>query len=490
MDLKVPLTNEAKEKALAFAAQQQMSAVEYQRRSITGTLESSSVRVAVALLGLTKIESLMLFNSSLLKKPNFVLYMSELSLPEYFHIPNKIYIPQIPETDVKWTYSQGNTLANKTEGSFPVPLQFVPLGPGRYPCKILLTSRYDVRLYYIEGVVNSECPEAKFVFETPAFEAITQNIPIINKTKNEWKLQATVKGEWFYGPPILQVGPEETVQYPLTFKPILECEIKGLLILQNEVDGMEYTFYIKGIGKKPLAMDCITVNCEVGNIKEKTITLPNYSNTVVTYKVSSDLSIVWGDSYITIDPDNPTTYTLHVCPWKRGTFKGSISFSVINKETDDYEDETDQEPPFRKAISRLSHILDKEDSEVGEGNFKIWYNLEIHSSPKPAEKIIELKCIALESICLEIPIFNPRDRNVRIHVQLTSPALSGLKELKMSPQESINYVLRFSPASAGYKDESIIFQPETGEEFWYLLKLTTEPPEPTIMPDMKCDLGK
>ncbi|XP_027621499.1 cilia- and flagella-associated protein 47-like [Tupaia chinensis] len=63
VDLKVPLTNEAKEKALAFAAQQQMSAVEYQRRSITGTLESSSVRVAVALLGLTKIESLMLFNS-------------------------------------------------------------------------------------------------------------------------------------------------------------------------------------------------------------------------------------------------------------------------------------------------------------------------------------------------------------------------------------------------------------------------------------------
>ncbi|KAL1766772.1 hypothetical protein HispidOSU_021884, partial [Sigmodon hispidus] len=56
MDLKVPLTNEAKEKALAFAAQQQMSALEYERRAISGTLESSTVRVAVALLGLTKIE--------------------------------------------------------------------------------------------------------------------------------------------------------------------------------------------------------------------------------------------------------------------------------------------------------------------------------------------------------------------------------------------------------------------------------------------------
>lgn len=56
MDLKIPLTNEAKEKALAFAAQQQMSSLEYERRAVSGTLESSSIRVAIALLGLTKIE--------------------------------------------------------------------------------------------------------------------------------------------------------------------------------------------------------------------------------------------------------------------------------------------------------------------------------------------------------------------------------------------------------------------------------------------------
>nr|XP_008528450.1 PREDICTED: calponin homology domain-containing protein 2 [Equus przewalskii] len=56
VDLRLPLINDAKEKALVFAAQQQMSSIEYERRLITGTLESSSVRVAIALLGLTKIE--------------------------------------------------------------------------------------------------------------------------------------------------------------------------------------------------------------------------------------------------------------------------------------------------------------------------------------------------------------------------------------------------------------------------------------------------
>ncbi|CAO2623937.1 Cilia and flagella-associated protein 47 [Lemmus lemmus] len=107
VDLKVPLTNEAKEKALAFAAQQQMSILEYERRAITGTLESSTIRVAIALLGLTKIECLLLFNMSKLKKPKSILYTTELSLPAHFYIPRKIYIPQIPEPPAVQTPSLG-----------------------------------------------------------------------------------------------------------------------------------------------------------------------------------------------------------------------------------------------------------------------------------------------------------------------------------------------------------------------------------------------
>lgn len=56
VDLILPLTNEAKEEAFAFAAQKQISEEEYQRRLLTGTLESSSIRVAIALLGLTRAE--------------------------------------------------------------------------------------------------------------------------------------------------------------------------------------------------------------------------------------------------------------------------------------------------------------------------------------------------------------------------------------------------------------------------------------------------
>ncbi|XP_049479943.1 cilia- and flagella-associated protein 47-like, partial [Panthera uncia] len=302
-----------------------MSDIEYERRLITGTLESSSVRVAIALLGLTKIETCALFTTSKLKKPKSISYTAELSLPEYFDIPKKIYIPQIPETQTKLTQPQGIQPANKTVagGSVLVPLRFVPLSAGRYPCKILLTSRYDVRVYCIEGIVNAEEPEARFEFETPAFEALTQNIPVNNKTKNEWKCQVTIEGEWFYGPSVLYVGAGETVQYPLTFRPILECEIMGRLIVQNEADGMEYVFDIKGIGKRPLALEHIIINCQVGEMTNKPIMVPNHTKTIQTFKVSSDLPMVWGNPVITIDPDSTIPYILHVLPWKRGIFKAT-----------------------------------------------------------------------------------------------------------------------------------------------------------------------
>ncbi|XP_072869917.1 cilia- and flagella-associated protein 47 [Chlorocebus sabaeus] len=487
MDLKLPTTNEAKEKALAFAAQQQMSSIEYERRLITGTLESSSIRVAIALLGLTKIETLMLFHISKLRKPKTVSYTTKVSLPEYFYIPEKIYIPQVPEPQV---IKLSKTKAS--DGSVPLPLQFLPLHPGRYPCKILLKSRYDVRAYYVEGIVNEEQPEAKFEFETPAFEALTQNIPIKNQTNDKWTFQVTIEGDWFYGPIDLHVGPGEIVQYPLTFKPIFECVITGKLILQNEVDGMEHIFDIKGVGKKPSALEHITVECQVGNVTQKHITLPNLTNTSLTFKVTADLPIVWGNPQITVYPYKEILYLINVRPWKRGILKGTITFSTIRRKCDDYEDDTDQDQALSclDSITEQSSIFDDADAYDNFHNLRFWFNLEIHSTPGPPIDIMELTCIALDSTCIEIPLSNPKDRALHLDVQLTSAALNGDNEIILSPLQCTKYIVWYSPATTGYSNESIIFQPEMAEEFWYLLKLTIELPKPTIMPEIQCDLGK
>lgn len=57
----------------------------------------------------------MLFNMSKLKKPKSISYTTELSLPEHFDLPKKIYIPQIPDNQAnKLILSQEIKLSNKT----------------------------------------------------------------------------------------------------------------------------------------------------------------------------------------------------------------------------------------------------------------------------------------------------------------------------------------------------------------------------------------
>ncbi|KAL4693605.1 hypothetical protein H8957_002565 [Semnopithecus entellus] len=384
-----------------------------------------------------------------------------------------------------------------SDGCVPLPLQFLPLHPGRYPCKILLKSRYDVRAYYVEGIVNEEQPEATFEFETPAFEALTQNIPVKNQTNDKCTFQVTIEGEWFCGPVDLHVGPGEVVQYPLTFKPIFECVITGKLILQNEVDGMKHIFDIKGVGKKPSALEHITVECQVGNVTQKHITLPNLTNTALTFKVTADLPIVWGNPQISVYPYKEILYLINVRPWKRGILKGiksisTITFSTIRRKCDDCEDDTDQDQALSclDSITEQSSIFYDADTYDYFNNLRFWYNLEIHSTPGPPIDIMELTCIALDSTCIEIPLSNPKDRAVHLDVQLTSAALNGDNEIILSPLECTKYIAWYSPATAGYSNESIIFQPEMAEEFWYLLKLTIELPKPTTMPEIQCDLGK
>ncbi|XP_027731257.1 cilia- and flagella-associated protein 47 [Vombatus ursinus] len=482
LELKVPLVNEARAKALDFSAHQQMSSLEYERRKITGTLDSSSVRAAIALLGLTKLETRMLFNNA---KSNSTLYTTELSLPEHFDIPKKIYIPSIPQSKLK-AMSMEDAQTIQQADHVLLPLRFIPLTAGRYPCFILLKSSHDIRLFSIECVVNSDFPEAKFQFETPAFEPLTQDIPISNQTVTEWKCIVTIEGDWFYGPSVLYVKSGETAQYPLTFKPIMECEVTGTLKLRNETDGIEQVFELKGIGKKPLPLDHAVIDCEVGKMTTKTMIVPNYTKDMMTYRVTSDLPMVWGCPSITIEPDNMISYVLHICPWKRGTFKGAVSFVAEETKQNDSE-EISSEQSLQKWLLEASQSLDNKGSV---SHVKVWFFLEINSFPAPPVDTIELTCATLDTIGIEISISNPKQRELHLDVILTDISLSGETPLTLEPNEKITYTVKYSPMIIGCANESVVFQPRAGIEFWYLLKLTAERPRPTTMPEIQCDLGK
>ncbi|NXU59162.1 CFA47 protein, partial [Turnix velox] len=104
-----------------------------------------------------------------------------------------------------------------------LPIKFIPRYAGCYHCQILLRSSCDVRVYEIECIVNIDHAEAELEFQTPAYQAVVQNIPISNVSSQNWQLEAIVEGQGFYGPSIMEVGLGETALYPLMFKPVAEC---------------------------------------------------------------------------------------------------------------------------------------------------------------------------------------------------------------------------------------------------------------------------
>ncbi|NXP28652.1 CFA47 protein, partial [Scytalopus superciliaris] len=104
-----------------------------------------------------------------------------------------------------------------------LPIKFTPPDAGCYRCQIRLKSSCDVRVYEMECVVNKDQVDAELEFLTPAYQAVIQNIPISNTSGEDWKLEAVLEGQDFYGPPVINVGTGETALYPLTFNPVAEC---------------------------------------------------------------------------------------------------------------------------------------------------------------------------------------------------------------------------------------------------------------------------
>ncbi|XP_040280927.1 cilia- and flagella-associated protein 47 [Bufo bufo] len=495
-DLKIPLVNERREKALALAAQMQMTLLEYERRKVTGTLESSSLRAAVASSGgnCEEIKASLRSSSfsSTSKKCQTIDYDVEISMAQYFKVPRKISIPVSTRNRVtaKSVSVEGEQDQDKEKGVL-LPVKFFPEKPGRYTCKILLRSYHDVRVYMIECVVNPCSTETELEFITPACEALIQDIPICNMTQQDWKLKAILQVDRFYGPPFLYIPAGETAQYPLLFKPTVECCSMGTLILQNETDGTEHIFGLRGIGQEPLALDHIVIDCQVRQITQKVLMVPNYTNDRLTFKVASDIPIIGGSQTLTIKPGTSSPFTLSISPWKRGLFQGVISF-VAGDGEQQYQCGN---PPVSADGTEAVQIDDIQIANAGiagreSAPYKVWFSVEINSMPAPPERTIDVTCSVLKSVGVNIPITNPTMDVLNFHVLVNGDGITGDDVFTLQPRETFSYVAKFSPTKTGSCNGSVIFQCEAFGEFWYNLVLTAEKPDSVTIPEVFCELGK
>ncbi|XP_069034828.1 cilia- and flagella-associated protein 47-like isoform X2 [Lepisosteus oculatus] len=485
--LRVPLVNVAWERALATAAQQRMSSVELERRKITATLQSSSVRAAVAARGCATSQVQPLQPT----KPNkTVEYSVEVSMPEHFDIPEKIWLPISGESRVNLHPKTPQTLADCDVVS--LPLKFQAKLPGRYLCQIVLRSLRDVRVHLVECMVHGVGTDGELEMVTPALQSVTQDIPLINQTLQDWKLHGVIEGKDFHGPSVIYVRAGERMGYPLMFRPISQCTTLGRLVLQNETDGTEHIFGLKGIGTKPLALDHVVIDCQVRQITQKVLMVPNYTQTRLRCKVVSDMSMISGPPALDIKPGHTVPYPISILPWKRGTHTGVISFVGEDGKQQQPQNDNTGEKADGEQVLQLSREASctLSDSRETTQAYEVWFSLEVNCSPAPPVSVISVECTVQNSVTVEIPVTNPTKETLRLDVCLLGDDLSGERHLVVSPEESILYQAKFAPAVTGRKTASVIFQSDAVGEFWYELELIADRPLPTTLPECRCELGK
>eukprot|EP00941_MAST-03F_sp_MAST-3F-sp1_P000816 g816.t1 len=366
----------------------------------------------------------------------------------FFTVPNEFEINNLAG---KKSESQ-----NQNAGNTRLGVTFSPKEPGIYPCKVIMCSLLDVRIYEIKATVTANAVEKVIDFIAPASKVITQSIPIKNNTDEKWMLKATFTGSsTFDGPGTLLVPAKSVANYDLTFSPTWVCKEDANLTLFNQPTGDTFSFRLNGIGEEPLAEDHVTIDCKARDTLTRTFQVRNRTNETVKFHVESDLAHVSGPSEIQVGPNGTGNYQLTIHPQLGGTYSGSITFK--NLERDSFQ----------------------------------WYTVEIRASPPDPEATVDISAVVRKAVAVEISLGNPTKEPVTFDVILRGEGLIGDSSFYLPPEsEDQLYELIYSPLVAGKQHGSITFIDMELGEFWYKLELDAKAAAPIYLETMSCAVGK
>jgi hypothetical protein len=105
-----------------------------------------------------------------------------------------------------------------------------PTKPASYTCYVILKSldRTDIRLYEYKLTAIPQKIKAQLEFRVPARGSVTQDIPIVNNSSQEWKVVATL--DEAKGPKQFHISRQQmlvkkgaTDNFQLMFKPLWVC---------------------------------------------------------------------------------------------------------------------------------------------------------------------------------------------------------------------------------------------------------------------------
>ena len=335
-----------------------------------------------------------------------------------------------------------------------LPLSFSPKSAGVYPTRLIVTS-YDVRVYDVEFQVSAEIKSAEIIFDSPARKAVTQAIPIVNSNDKPMAVKAIVSGDCFSGPLEIIVPANQTGNYPLTFNSIWLGRYEGSIELTIPSTEEKSVYKLIGNAEEPLAEKHIVIETQVRKKEQTIISVPNVYGTKqeAQYTVYSDLQEICGEPTMNLRSGNKGEYQITTCSAKSGIFNGSITFTTSK-------------------------------------GFYVWFTIELRVSSPEEAGTLQVSAQARTAVRIQLSLNNPIESDLIFQVQHNGQGLHGPEELLLPAQGKVKYEMTYSPLVVGSYEGSVTFINDLVGELWYKLLLTALAPEPKVMPEFRCELGK
>lgn len=367
---------------------------------------------------------------------------------QYFEIPNELTLLKPAATTTT------NTSETKKDNQNVLNFTFKPIKAGEYPCKVVLLSLNDIRVYQIRGIGLPATRELHLEFSTVFGRTIHQDIPVVNPSNDPWQLKVNISGDSsFSSPTHLTAKPKSQLSIPVTFTPYKIGTFSADMTVHNFAKESTTIYKLTATVDEPPAEDKIIVDCKARRDTTRSFMVKPFIKNG-TCEVTATVPMIQFQKEITFKDAQESEFSFSLYAPRGGISAGTITF-------------TDPETK----------------------NF-IWYIVEIHvDSPSP-EGSIEVTTTARKSVNIPIPIENNNSYSVKYSVSFSDDDLHGLTEFIAPPNYKSNYPLIVTPLKAGNKTVSIHFYSDNGGEFWYKLNITVEPPQCQILAPLSAPIGK
>lgn len=371
------------------------------------------------------------------------------SSPQFYEMMNELNISKGNPMQTE----RSNNSKNQQNASNALPITFKPTKAGEYPCKVVLLSDNDVRVFLIKGVALQMTHELSMEFSTTTGKTVKQEIPFTNTSNEVWSFKTTITGDnGFQTTPRFSVkgGATQTIQ--IQFNPNKVGAFNADLLVQNLTKESSVLYKLTAIVDEPPAEDKIVINAQARIPLKHKISVPKF--TLNPIKVTSDIPVINFEKTFTPQPQQSTEFEFEINAQRSGISAGMITFT--------------------DSVTQ-NHI---------------WYVVEIHVSAPAVEQQLNVSTVARQSVSVQIPISNPNKFPVTFNVSYQDTDISGIQEFVVPPQGSINYSVTITPLRSCNKIASIYFYSESGGEFWYNIQITATDPPPSVLAPLSAPIGK